>query len=107
MGSSLKCKNLLPFEHIRCFNPLLTTETRERVIGIESHYMTSDLALHCLLTGFSIKNRIKETKLIQHPSMTNGLVQHITVEESSIIQWDKEDHTCLEKQAGSQNVVTL
>ena len=39
MGSSLKSKNLLPFEHIRCFNPLLTTETRERVIGIESHYV--------------------------------------------------------------------
>ena len=42
--------------------------------------MASDQGLHCLLTGLSIKNRIKAT---------TGIVQHLTVEESTSIQWVK------------------
>ena len=30
-------------------------------------HVVSDQILHCLLTRFSIKNRIKATKKIQHP----------------------------------------
>ena len=30
--------------------------------GQTPHYVASDQGLHCLLTGFSIKNRIKATK---------------------------------------------
>ena len=49
----------------------------------------SDYGLHCLLSGFSIKNDIKVTK-IDHPSkMTNRLFENITVEESTSIQWVK------------------
>ena len=47
------------------------------------HNVASDQDLHCLLTGFSIKNR-PDT-----PKMTNGLVQHKTVEESNSKQWVK------------------
>ena len=48
-------------------------ETRKRVIGKQcrpdqmshnvasDHYVASDQGIHCLLTGFSIKNRIKVT----------------------------------------------
>ena len=50
-----------------------------------SHNVASDKGLHCLLNGFSIKNRIKATKKTHHPKMTNGLVQHIIVEESTSI----------------------
>ena len=31
------------------------------------HNMASDQGLYCLLTGFSIKKRIKARKLTQHP----------------------------------------
>ena len=31
------------------------------------HHVASDQGLHCLLTGFSIKIRIKVTKKTQHP----------------------------------------
>ena len=50
------------------------------------HNVASDQGLHCLLTGFSIKYRIKATNKPDIPKMTNGLVQHITVEESISIQ---------------------
>ena len=42
-----------------------------------------DQALHCLLTGFSIKNRKKRQNKPDTPKMTNGLVQHIKVEDST------------------------
>ena len=41
--------------------------------------MASDQGLHCLLTGFPMKNRIKMTNGPDTPKMTNGLIQHITV----------------------------
>ena len=50
------------------------------------HSVASDQGLHCLLTGFSIKNKIKATNRPNTPKMTNGLIQHITVEESTSIQ---------------------
>ena len=46
-----------------------------------SYHVASDQDLYCLLTGFSIKNRIKATNI---PDMTNGLAQHIVVESTSI-----------------------
>ena len=42
----------------------------------------SDLGFQCLLTGFSIKNRIKRQIRLDTLKMPN-----ITVEESSSIQW--------------------
>ena len=55
------------------------------------HDVVSDLGLYCLLTVFSIKNTKKKKKKTQirpdTPKMTNGLVQHITVEEFISIQW--------------------
>ena len=53
------------------------------------HNVASDQGLQCLLTGFCIKNRIKATIRPDTPKMTNRLVQHITVEESTSIQWVK------------------
>ena len=52
-----------------------------------SYNVASDQDLQCLLTGFSIKDRIKVTNRPDTPNMTNGLVQHITEEESISIQW--------------------
>ena len=49
-------------------------------------HVASNQGLHCLLTGFSIKNRIKRQNRSDTPKMTNELVQHITVEESISIQ---------------------
>ena len=46
------------------------------------HNATSDQCLHCLLTGQKVQNR-PDT-----PKITNGLVQCI-VEESTSIQWVK------------------
>ena len=51
--------------------------------------MVSDQGLQCLLTRFSIKNRIKVTNRPDTPKTTNGLVQHILVKESTSIQWVK------------------
>ena len=52
-----------------------------------THNIVSDQGLHCLRTGISIKNRIKVKKnRPDTPKMTHGLVQHITVEESTSIQ---------------------
>ena len=51
--------------------------------------MASDQCLQCLLTGFSIENRIKATYRPDTFKMTNGLVQHIIVEESTSTQWVK------------------
>ena len=51
------------------------------------HDVASDQGLHCLLIGFSIQNRIKVTKNSPDtPKMTTGLVQHITMEESTSMQ---------------------
>ena len=52
------------------------------------HNVASDQGLHCLLTGFSIKNGIKVTRP-DMPKMTTGCIQHITVELSTSIQWVK------------------
>ena len=51
--------------------------------------VASDHGLHCLLTGFFIKNGTKLGHIIRPntPKVTNGLIQHITVEESTSIQW--------------------
>ena len=54
-----------------------------------AHNVASDQGLHCLLTGFSMKNRIKTQNRPNTPKMTNGLVQHITVEESTSTRWVK------------------
>ena len=51
------------------------------------HNVASDQGLHCSLTGFSIKKRIKVTNRPNTPKMTNGLIQHIIVEETTSIQW--------------------
>ena len=51
--------------------------------------VASDLGLHCLFTGFSVKNGIKPQNRTDTPKMTNRCVQHITVEESTSIQWVK------------------
>ena len=48
--------------HVVMYESLFThcfLEARERVIG---KHVASDQGLHCLLTGFSIKNKIKATK---------------------------------------------
>ena len=50
------------------------------------HNVASDQRLYCLLTGFSIKTRIKARNRPDTPKLTNGLLQHITVEESTSIQ---------------------
>ena len=49
--------------------------------------MASDQGLHCLQTGFSIKNRKKRQNKPDTPKIINGLVQYIAVEESTSIQW--------------------
>ena len=49
------------------------------------HNVASGQGLHCLLTGFLIKIRIKNRP--STPKMTNELTQHITVNESTSIQW--------------------
>ena len=47
-------------------------------------HATSDQGRHCLLTAFSTKNRIKVKRIRPDTAkMTNGLVQHVTVEEST------------------------
>ena len=56
-----------------------------------THNVASDQCLHCLLTRFSIKNRIKREYRPVTPIMTNGLVQHITMKESIIISGLKHD----------------
>ena len=42
------------------------------------YHVASDQGLHCLLTGLSIKNRIKAKSGHDTPKMTNGLVQHVS-----------------------------
>ena len=54
-----------------------------------SHNVASDQSLYCLLTGFSIKNRIKRQNRPNTFKMTNEIIQHITAEESTRIQWVK------------------
>ena len=51
------------------------------------HNVASDQGLHCLLTEFSITNKVKKRNRSDTPKMTIGLVQHYTVEESTSIQW--------------------
>ena len=51
--------------------------------------MASDQCLHCLLTGFPIKNRMLSQNRPDTPKMKNGLFQPIAVEESTSIQWVK------------------
>ena len=50
------------------------------------HNVASDQGLHYLLT----KLEYKQQKRPDTPKMTNGLVHHITVEESTSEQWVKE-----------------
>ena len=64
-------------------------ETLKRVIGKcrpdqMPLIVATDQGQNCLLTGFSIKNRIKVTNSPNSPKMTNGLIQHITVEEFTV-----------------------
>ena len=47
------------------------------------HNVGSDLRQQCLLKVFPSKNKIKATKRPDTSKMTNGLVQRITVEEST------------------------
>ena len=68
-------------------------ETCKRVIGKQSRprsdaRVASDQHLHCLLTGYSTKNRMKATEnRLDTSRMINGLIQHMTVEESTNTQW--------------------
>ena len=59
--------------------------------------VSSDQGLHCSQTGFSIKNSIKVTIRARPLKITNGLIQHIIVEESYCIQW--VNRSLLNKQA--------
>ena len=57
-------------------------ETRKRVIGKQCRprsdaTVASDQDLHCLLTGISIKNKIKAINRPDTPKMTNGQAQYI------------------------------
>ena len=62
-------------------------KTRKRVIGKQCrHNVTFDQSLQCLLTGFSIKIEKKRHSRPDIPKMTNGLVQHITLEEFTSTQ---------------------
>ena len=54
------------------------------------HNVASDQVLQCLLTGFSIKNRIKVIKRPDNPTNDKWTHPIITVEESTRIQWVKE-----------------
>ena len=47
----------------------------------------SDQGLHCLLTGISIRNRIKMKKYTRHPKFGNGLVQLIWMNGSTRQIW--------------------
>ena len=58
------------------------------------HNVASDQGLHCLLTRFSIKNRIKVENRPNTPKMINRHIQHITVEESISKHWVKALNTC-------------
>ena len=51
------------------------------------HHVASDQGLHCLLTVFPVKKRKKRQKRPIIPEMTNRLVQHIIVEESTSTHW--------------------
>ena len=51
--------------------------------------MASDQGLHYSLTGFSIKIELKLQNRSNTPWMTNRLVQYITVEDSTSLQWVK------------------
>ena len=52
------------------------------------HNVASVQGLQCLLTGFFHKNRIKVIKeTLYPPKMTNGLIEYITVEESTSTEW--------------------
>ena len=66
-------------------------EIRKKVIDSANPDQTpQDVAsaqgLHCLLTGFSIKNRTTRQNIPDTPKKTNKLGQRITVEESTSIQ---------------------
>ena len=47
----------------------------------------SDQDLHCLLTGNSIKNKMKIENCTTHPKFGNGLVQLISMEGSTRQMW--------------------
>ena len=70
-------------------------ETPKRVLANNAdpdqmpHDVVSDQGLNCLLTKFSIKIEQKRQNRSDTPKMTNGLLQHITVGESTSIQWFK------------------
>ena len=47
-------------------------------------HVASEQGLHCSLTGFSINTGTKKNKIDPDiPKRTNGLVQHITVQDST------------------------
>ena len=50
-----------------------------------SDIVASDQALYCLLTLFSTKKLLNRPAT---PKTINGLVQNMTVEESTSIEWD-------------------
>ena len=59
------------------FYPILTWKPVKGLLANSAdsdqmpHYVASDLGLHCVLTRFSIKNRIKATIRSDTPKMTN------------------------------------
>ena len=71
------------------------------------HNVASDQGLQCMLTGFSIKDRTKATSRPSTSRMTNGLVQHIIVEESTIIQWVNSDSSSCYDLYGESSLVQL
>ena len=66
-------------------------ETRKKVIGKQCdqdrtpHDVASDQGLHCLISGFSKKNELKRQNRPDIPKITNELIQHIRVKESTSI----------------------
>ena len=64
------------------WKPVKGSKVNSAAPDLTPHNVASDQGLQSLLTVFAIKNRINATKRSDTPKMTNGLVKHITVEES-------------------------
>ena len=52
----------------------------------------SDQGLHCLLTGISIRNRIKMTKYTRHPKIGSERVQLIRMKQSTRQMWVNDSY---------------
>ena len=84
-------------------------ESLKRVIGKQSRpgsdatYVVSDQAVHCLLSGFSIKDSIKATKLMRHPkndkwtspTYNSGRVDHYKMDYKRDFTVNKKNYKIL------------